>query len=30
MTKGTTQETADGMTIDKIKAIIEALKHERY
>jgi group II intron reverse transcriptase/maturase len=30
MTKGTTQETADGMSRDKINDIIEALKHERY
>ncbi len=30
MTKGTTEETADGMTMDKIKAIIEDLRHERY
>src|SRR5215467_13014922 len=30
MTKGTTEETADGMAMDKINEIIEALKHERY
>jgi group II intron reverse transcriptase/maturase len=30
MTKGTTGETADGMHLGKITAIIEALKHERY
>ena len=30
MTKGTTEETADGMAMDKIKAIIEDLRHERY
>ena len=30
MTKGTTEETADGMAMDKISAIVEALKHERY
>jgi group II intron reverse transcriptase/maturase len=30
MTKGTTQETADGMALDKIRAIIEDLRHERY
>src|SRR5713101_5681256 len=30
MTKGTTEETADGMALDKINTIIEALKHERY
>lgn len=30
MTKGTTDETADGMALDKITGIIDALKHERY
>jgi group II intron reverse transcriptase/maturase len=30
MTKGTTEETADGMALDKIHAIIEDLRHERY
>lgn len=30
MTPGPTQETADGMTIEKIEAIIDALRHERY
>ena len=30
MTKGTTEETADGMAMDKIKAIIEDVRHERY
>src|ERR1700730_15055829 len=30
MTKGATNETADGMSIDKIKTIIEAIRHERY
>jgi retron-type reverse transcriptase len=30
MTKGTTEETADGMAMDKIKSIIEDLRHERY
>lgn len=30
MTKGTTEETADGMAMDKINGIVEALKHERY
>src|ERR1700730_2977707 len=30
MTKGTTEETADGMSQDKIAAIIEALRDERY
>jgi group II intron reverse transcriptase/maturase len=30
MTKGTTQETADGMSKDKINEIIEAFKRERY
>lgn len=30
MTPGATQETADGMTEEKIDAIIEAMRHERY
>jgi len=30
MTPGPTQETADGMTMEKIGAIIDALRHERY
>jgi group II intron reverse transcriptase/maturase len=30
MTKGTTEETADAMAMDKINVIIEALKQERY
>jgi group II intron reverse transcriptase/maturase len=30
MTKGTTEETADAMALDKIHAIIEDLRHERY
>ena len=30
MTPGPTQETADGMTMEKIEAIIDALRHERY
>ncbi len=30
MTKGTTEETADGMTMNKIHEIIEDLRHERY
>jgi group II intron reverse transcriptase/maturase len=30
MTKGATGETADGMHVGKITAIIDALKHERY
>jgi group II intron reverse transcriptase/maturase len=30
MTPGPTQETADGMTIGKIEAIIDAMRHERY
>ncbi len=30
MTPGPTQETADGMTIEKIEAIIDALRHEQY
>src|SRR5438128_4679992 len=30
MTKGTTQETADGMALDKIHAIIDDLRYERY
>lgn len=29
-TKGVTEETVDGMSIDKIKAIIEDIRHERY
>lgn len=30
MTPGATQETADGMSMDKIGRIIDALRHERY
>jgi group II intron reverse transcriptase/maturase len=30
MTPGATQETADGMSLDRIGAIIDALRHERY
>jgi group II intron reverse transcriptase/maturase len=30
MTKGTTEETADGMSRDKIATIIDAVRHERY
>jgi group II intron reverse transcriptase/maturase len=30
MTPGPTQETADGMTMEKIRAIIDAMRHERY
>jgi retron-type reverse transcriptase len=30
MTKGSTDEVADGMSLEKIDAIIEALRHERY
>jgi group II intron reverse transcriptase/maturase len=30
MTKGTTEETVDGMSLIKIHSIIEALRHERY
>jgi hypothetical protein len=30
MTHGITDETADGMSLEKIDAIIEALRHERY
>jgi retron-type reverse transcriptase len=30
MTHGSTDETADGMSLEKIDAIIEALRHERY
>ncbi len=30
MTPGTTQETADGMSLRKIDRIIEAMRHERY
>ena len=30
MTPGTSQETADGMSMEKIGAIIEAMRHERY
>ena len=30
MTPGPTQETADGMSMEKIGAIIDAMRHERY
>jgi group II intron reverse transcriptase/maturase len=30
MTPGVTEETADGMSLEKIQTIIEALRHERY
>ena len=30
MTPGTTPETVDGMSLDKIRAIIDAVRHERY
>jgi group II intron reverse transcriptase/maturase len=30
MTSGVTQETADGMSLDKIERIIDAMRHERY
>jgi len=30
MTPGATQETADGMSLEKIEAITEAMRHERY
>ncbi|GAP99718.1 reverse transcriptase/maturase family protein [Leptolyngbya sp. NIES-2104] len=30
LTKGTTAETVDGMSMDKIHAIIEAIRYERY
>jgi len=30
MTKGATEETADGMSKEKIAAIIDTLRHERY
>ena len=30
MTRGASAETADGMSLRKIQAIIEALRHERY
>lgn len=30
MTPGATPETADGMSMEKIRAIIEAMRHERY
>ncbi len=30
MTPGATQETADGMSMEKIGAVIEAMRHERY
>jgi group II intron reverse transcriptase/maturase len=30
MTKGVTEETVDAMSLEKIRAIIDALRHERY
>jgi len=30
MTKGTTEETADGMSLDKIKKVIDLIKQERF
>lgn len=30
MTQGPTQETADGMTIEKVERTIDAMRHERY
>jgi retron-type reverse transcriptase len=30
MTPGATQETADGMSVEKIERIIDAMRHERY
>jgi len=30
MTPGASQETADGMSMEKIDAIVEAMRHERY
>ena len=30
MTPGVTEETADGMSMEKIESIIEAMRHERY
>jgi retron-type reverse transcriptase len=30
MTPGSTSETVDGMSLEKIDAIIDALRHERY
>jgi len=30
MTPGATQETADGMSMEKIERIIDAMRHERY
>src|SRR5215467_15824770 len=30
MTTGVTQDTVDGMALDNIEAIIDALRHERY
>ncbi len=30
MTPGTTEETVDGMSLEKIQAIIDALRYERY
>src|SRR5205807_1433527 len=30
MTRGITEETVDGMSLEKIETIIETLRHERY
>ena len=30
MTPGATQETADGMSMEKVESIIDAMRHERY
>jgi group II intron reverse transcriptase/maturase len=30
MTPGVTQETADGMSVEKVRGIIDAMRHERY
>jgi len=30
MTPGATPETVDGMSVDKIDSLIEAIRHERY
>ncbi len=30
MTPGASEETADGMSMEKIDTIIEAMRHERY
>ena len=30
MTPGVTPETVDGMSLDKVRTIVEAMRHERY